>query len=70
MHPYSIIGRGKTPDLQRSCIPIGVLFLVVAGVCQEVPLRVPRDGECGRGDFDGGHLLPGGDVADVDGGVL
>ena len=31
---------------------------------------MPRDGEGGRGDVDGGHLLAGGDVAYVDGGVL
>ena len=67
----SIIGRGKPPHLQRPGIPIAVvLFFVVAGVRQEVPLGMPRDGERGRGDVDGGHLLPGGDVADVDGGVL
>ena len=67
----SIIGRGKPPHLQRSGIPIAVvLFFVVAGIGQEVPLGMPRDGEGRRGDIDGGHLLPGGDVANVDGGVL
>ena len=67
----SIIWRGKAPHLQRPGVPIAVvLLLVVAGVRQEIPLGVPRDGEGGGGDVDGGHLLARGNVADVDGGVL
>ena len=66
MHP-SVVRRGEPPHLERAGVPIAVvLLLVVAGVGQEVPLGVPRDGEGGRGDVDGRHLLAGGDVPDVD----